>query len=216
MVNYMDKIVGRIVAKTEELGIAENTLILFTADNGTNTAISSRWNGQTIKGGKGGMTDMGTHVPMVAYWKGHSPQGKVLGDLVDFTDLYPTLAAAAGVKLGEDDPVDGRSFLPQLLGQPGTPRDWAFCHYQPYWNKEPGQFARTAEFKLYRDGRFYEPATDLVEQNDLSKELQGEHRIETHHELQTLLDTAPPAPTEKGDRNTKNRPVYPEWKKLGD
>ena len=116
----MDKIVGRLVDKTEALGIAENTLIIFTADNGTNTSITSQWNGQAIRGGKGGMTDMGTHVPMVAYWKGHTPTGKTLDDLVDFTDLYPTLAETAEIKLGEGDPIDGREvFCPNFLANQG-------------------------------------------------------------------------------------------------
>ena len=216
MVNYMDKIVGRIVKKTEQLGIAENTIILFTADNGTNTSITSQWNGQTIKGGKASMTDMGTHVPLVTYWKGHSPQGKVLNDLVDFSDMYPTFAEAAGIKLSGSDTVDGRSFLPQLRGEPGNPRDWVLCHYQPYWNKTPGQFARTAEYKLYRDGRFYEPAADLKEQSDLSKTLTNQQQIDTHRALKKLLDTAPPAPTGKGSRTTVDRPTYPDWQKLWD
>ncbi|WP_145178409.1 sulfatase-like hydrolase/transferase [Rubripirellula lacrimiformis] len=214
MVNYMDKIVGRIVAKTEDLGIAENTLILFTADNGTNVSIRSRWNGVEIRGGKGTMTDMGTHVPLVAYQKGVTATGQVLDDLVDFTDIYPTLADAAGIRLGPSDPIDGRSFLPQLRGQPGNPRDWVLCHYQPYWNKQPGQFARTGQFKLYRDGRFYQPADDLDESDDLSKQLTGKQRLEAHRKLQSLLDSAPPAPAGHGDRETKDRPIYPDWKSL--
>ncbi len=215
MVNYMDKIVGRIVAKTEELGIAENTIILFTADNGTNVNIVSRWRGQDIKGGKGGMTDMGTHVPLLAYWKGTTPQGKVLDDLVDFTDFYPTLAEAAGIRLGKDDPIDGRSFLPQLRGQVGNPRDWIFCHYQPYWRKIPGQFARTARYKLYRDGRFYEPPADLKEQTDLAQTVKDTDRQKVHQQLQTVLNAAPPEPTDRtADRNTEHRPVYPDWQRL--
>lgn len=216
MVNYMDKIVGRILAKTEELGIAENTLIVFTADNGTNTRISTQWNGRNIKGGKGAMTDLGTHVPMIAYWKGHTPEGKVLDDLVDFTDVYPTLADVAGIELDETDPVDGFSLLPQLRGEKGTPRDWMFCHYQPYWNKQPGQFVRTAEYKLYYDGRFYKPADDLDEKKDLSRSMNSERQMEIHRRLQSLLETAPPAPTEPGSVKTKDedRLIYPDWKKL--
>ncbi|MCP4510112.1 MAG: sulfatase-like hydrolase/transferase, partial [Fuerstiella sp.] len=133
MVKYMDTIVGRIVAQVKAIDQLENTIIMFTADNGTNTSITSRWNGQMIKGGKGGMTDMGTHVPFVASWNGTAPQGVVLDDLVDFTDFYATLAAAAGVARGGDDPFDGRSLLPQLRGEEGDPREWVFCHYQPYW-----------------------------------------------------------------------------------
>ena len=207
MVNYMDKLVGRIVAKTEELGVAENTIILFTADNGTHPSITSQWNGRSIRGGKGGMKDMGTHVPLVAYWKNHTPNGKVLDDLLDFTDLYPTLAEAAGIELGGDDPVDGTSFLPQLQGKKGNPRDWVLCHYQPYWNKQPGQFARTTEFKLYRNGGFYAPADDLDEKKPL------EYITPEYEKLKKALDACPPAPTEKGNKNTVDRPIYPGWKK---
>ena len=167
MVEYMDKIVGRLVKKVESIGQEENTIILFTADNGTNRGITSGWQGKDIKGGKGGMKDMGTHVPLVASWPGKSPRGSVIDDLVDFTDMYPTFADAAGVSLGIDDPIDGRSFLPQLLGQSGHPRDLVFLHYQPYWGAQPGQFARTQQYKLYRDGSFFDVPEDLEESNNL-------------------------------------------------
>jgi arylsulfatase A-like enzyme len=216
MVNYMDKIVGRIVSKVEELGQSENTIILFTADNGTNTSITSRWNGQMIKGGKGGMTDMGTHVPFVASWKGMAPEGVVLDDLIEFTDFYATLAAAAGVELGADDPIDGRSFLPQLRGERGNPRDWVLCHYQPYWNKKPGQFARTQDFKLYRDGRYFHVPVDLVEAKALAAGSAGEAGEQTREKLSALLQQCPPAPKEVGKRETKDRPTYPDWKNLVD
>ena len=100
-------------------------------------------------------------------WPGKSPQAAVIDDLVDFTDMYPTFADAAGVSLGKDDPIDGRSFLPQLLGQSGHPRDFVFLHYQPYWGAQPGQFARTQQYKLYRDGRFFDVPEDLEESNNL-------------------------------------------------
>jgi arylsulfatase A len=208
MVNYMDKLVGRITAKTEALGIAENTIIIFTADNGTHTSITSSWKGKDIKGGKGRMKDMGTHVPMVAYWKGHTPKGNVLSDLIDFTDLYPTIAEAAGIVLGNDDPIDGKSFLPQLRGETGTPRNWVFCHYEPYWNKKPGQFARTAEFKLYRSGGFYKPADDLNEENHL------EEGGAEYLELKKVLDACPPESVGNGSKKSVERPIYPDWKKL--
>ncbi|MGB0153391.1 MAG: sulfatase-like hydrolase/transferase [Verrucomicrobiales bacterium] len=215
MVNYMDKIIGRLIQKTEDLGIAENTLIIFTADNGTHTGITSRWRGQPIQGGKAKMDDMGTHVPLVAYQKGRTPEGVVLPDLVDFTDIYPTLAQAAGVGLSEDDPRDGVSFLPQLRGEKGTPREWILCHYQPYWNKKPGQWARTADFKLYRDGRFFQPGEDLKEENNLSGRIDNEAALDVHDALQKLLDSAPPAPKdEEVGREATDRPVHPEWPRL--
>ena len=70
MVQYMDKLVGRIADKVDSLGLGEDTIILFTADNGTNRTIRSNWEGREIQGGKAGMKDNGTHVPLVARWKG--------------------------------------------------------------------------------------------------------------------------------------------------
>ncbi|MDB4300589.1 hypothetical protein N9961_00780 [bacterium] len=153
---------------------------------------------------------MGTHVPFIASWKGKGVTGKVSDDLIDFTDFYPTLAQAAGITLGKDDPIDGVSFLPQLQGKKGTPRDWIFCHYQPYWGNFKGtQFARTQTHKLYPDGRFYKIPSDLKEQNKLAP---------SHPSRQTLskvLESAPPATT-KGTNKAKERPTYPDWKLLSD
>lgn len=211
MVEYMDKIVGRIASKVDELGLAENTLIMFTADNGTNRSITSRWQGQSIRGGKGGMTDMGTHVPFVAYWKGVTPAQTVLGDLIDFTDFYPTLAEVAGISLSDEDPADGRSFLPQLQGEIGNPRDWVLCHYQPYWVKQSGQFVRNQQFKLYRDGRFFDIQADMPEQSPLKvNELDGEAGAALQ-QLRAVLDRAPPAPPADGSRTSEHRPTYPTW-----
>ncbi|MDA0766218.1 MAG: hypothetical protein O3A87_03040 [Verrucomicrobia bacterium] len=118
--------------------------------------------------GKGTTTDMGTHVPCVAYWKGRTPSGLVSSDLIDFTDFYTTIGEAAGVKRGADDPIDGRSFLPQLIGGKGNPREWVLSHYQPYWGNFAGrQYVRNQEFKLYRDGTFYHVPEDLEEARDL-------------------------------------------------
>ncbi|MEO0445157.1 MAG: sulfatase-like hydrolase/transferase, partial [Verrucomicrobiota bacterium] len=112
MVHYMDKLIGRITDHVDSLGLGEETIILFTADNGTHTSITSRWEGMDITGGKAGMKDNGTHVPFVARWKGHTPPGTQSQDLIDFTDFYTTLAEAAGADPHEHDPIDGQSFLP--------------------------------------------------------------------------------------------------------
>ncbi len=213
MVNYMDKLIGRMVAKVEALGLSEKTLVMFTADNGTHRSIRSNWRGRVITGGKGSMKNTGTHVPFLAYWKGQTPSGSALPDLVDFTDFYPTLAAAAGLNLTWKDPGDGRSFLGRLQGRPGQPRDWIFCHYQPYWGKAPGQFVRTAEFKLYQDQRLYRISADPEETHNLF----ADDRLivrQARTQLQAVLDRCPPPPIEKGNSKTVTRPTYPAWNSL--
>ena len=119
MLAYADKIVGQIVAQLEASGVRDNTLILFTGDNGTDQPIVSAWNGTTVAGGKGKMTDAGTRVPLIASWPGVIDTGKVSQDLVDFSDFLPTLCDATGTEVPADLTIDGRSFLPLLAG-PGT------------------------------------------------------------------------------------------------
>ncbi len=166
MIEHLDRIVGRIVIQLEELGLAEDTLILFSGDNGTARGISSNLRSRTIVGDKGETTDAGTHVPLVLNWKGHSAEGAICDDLVDFTDFLPTLLDAAGTESPPDFPVDGRSFLPQVLGKRGNPRDWVFCHYDPRWgNWSKRRYVQNKEWKLYDDGRLFDLGKDILEKN---------------------------------------------------
>lgn len=158
---------------------------------------------------------MGTHVPLVASWKAYPSRGVVLDDPIDFTDFYATFAEAAGVTPGEDDPVDGRSFLPQLKGESGNPRDWVLTHYQPYWgNKKGAQFARNETYKLYRDGRFYDVPEDLKEERNLGKGQAGERGETARTRLNRVLENAPPAPPVQGGKSATERPVHPDWKNI--
>ena len=126
MVAYTDKIVGRFEDKLEELGLLEKTLVIFTADNGSHHNLSSVLDGRRIRGDKGAPTDAGTHVPLFVRMPGTVPGGRVLDDLIDFTDFLPTLADAAGLRPAHNPQLDGRSFWPQLKGEAGKPRVW---HY---------------------------------------------------------------------------------------
>ncbi|MHC4557824.1 MAG: sulfatase-like hydrolase/transferase [Planctomycetota bacterium] len=193
MVAYMDKIVGRIVQKLDNLGLREHTLILFTADNGTPKGITSKMNdGSSIDGGKGLTTNAGTHVPLIANWKGTTPVGNVCTDLVDFSDILPTLAEVAEAPLPKNVTIDGRSFLPQLCGQKGNPRDWIFCWYQ----RNPGnmlyRFVRDKRWKLYGGGDYeradnlYDVPADLLEQNANPGD---DEAAAARARLQSVLDT---------------------------
>ena len=91
MVEYVDKQVGRVTAQLDALKLSEKTLVVFTGDNGTFPGLRSTIKGREMIGDKGRPTDAGTHVPLVAQWKGHIPAGKVNQDLIDFTD-FPAYA----------------------------------------------------------------------------------------------------------------------------
>lgn len=124
MVRYLDKNVGRLMQTLKDLDIEDNTVFIFLADNGTDRDLVNNWgDGKTIAGGKGTMTDRGTHVPMIVRWPNHIRKGSTCSDLIDFSDIFPTLSELARAPLHTDE-IHGRSFLPQLLGKPGNPREW--------------------------------------------------------------------------------------------
>ncbi|MCP3962455.1 MAG: sulfatase-like hydrolase/transferase [bacterium] len=167
MVVYLDEIVGRIVAKLDEAGLRDDTLILFTSDNGTSPKITSSTTSGEVRGGKYRMTDTGTHVPLIANWRGFSPPGAVCDDLVDFSDFLPTLAEATGAEPPADRVIDGRSFLPQVRGQAGKPREWVFCHY-PRRRDDPEKtraYIRDKRWKLYDNGKMYDLSVDPLERS---------------------------------------------------
>ncbi|MEO7515071.1 MAG: sulfatase-like hydrolase/transferase [Verrucomicrobiota bacterium] len=168
MVEYMDKTIGRIVDKLDQLGLRENTLIVFIGDNGTDTSVTSTQNGNPVTGGKGKTTDAGTRVPLIVNWPNTIPINQVSEALVDSSDIFPTVCQAAGVAIPSG--LDGRSFFPQLLGQTGTPRDWSYCWYKPQNGTEADvkEFAHTTRFKLYATGKFYDVANDVLEQSEIN------------------------------------------------
>ena len=113
MVARMDHQVGRILETLDELGIAADTLVVFTSDNG------GAWEANIgdLKGGKTDLHEGGIRVPFAARWPGRIPPGSVSGELGHSTDLLPTFCAAAGVALPEGERFDGLDLLPLLGGR---------------------------------------------------------------------------------------------------
>jgi arylsulfatase A-like enzyme len=186
MVEYMDKVVGQIQDKVIELGLADNTVLIFTSDNGTNRAITTKMQGGSIiKGNKGGTTLAGTHVPLIAWGPGIVQSGKTNQNLIDFSDFLPTIAELTGAKIPADRVIDGVSFAGQLKGKKTKIREWVYCDYAPRWGKwSPSRYVQDARWKLYGDGRFYDLENDPLEKipivvNDYSNLRSVVERFET-------------------------------------
>lgn len=154
MVRRIDMLVGQIVRTLERLDLRRRTLILFTSDNGTSKKVKLQVNGRTVKGGKGNLTNAGTHVPLIASWPGHVPAGRVSDALIDFSDVLPTLAHLAGADLPANRTIDGVSFAPQLLGSDQTHRPWIYTQWRDR------RWVRNRAWKLYGDGTLYHMAND--------------------------------------------------------
>ena len=171
MVAYTDKLIGKLIAKLEELHLRDNTVLLILGDNGTGRGTPSKFQGRDVLGGKGTTTMWGTHVPLIGNWPGHFASGKVSGDLIDATDFLPTICEATATKIPDELKLDGRSFLPQLRGEKGSPRDWLYAWYNPSGGPTAkAEFAHDANFKLYTDGRFFAVAKDDLEKSPLADE----------------------------------------------
>jgi len=212
MVAYMDKLIGRTVAKLDELGIRENTLVIFLGDNGTGREITSQFKEQAYPGGKGLANARGMHVPLIANWPGKIPAGRVNSDLIASTDFLPTLCEAAGAKLPPSLPADGQSFLAQLLGQKGQPREWIYCWYAK--NGGPTathEFAMSVQHKLYRDGRFFELSEDPFEERPLHMDDLSAANAEAARTLALVLeeyaDARPAHLREPAARRSKGDPA---------
>lgn len=169
MVAYMDKLVGQLVSHIDELGLLEETIILFVGDNGTDQAIVSHVNGTEIRGNKGSTNDRGTHVPLIANWKGRLSGESINTSLIDFTDFVPTLLQLSGASKKQAERYDGKSFYPQLFGDYHNKRSWIFTHYEPGWgNFQPRSYAQDTTWKVYKTGEIYHLPSDLDELEPIS------------------------------------------------
>jgi arylsulfatase A len=149
VIEYLDKQVGEITRKIDELGMGKNTIIMFSGDNGTyKGVVTVMRDGRTIRGGKATMQDTGSWVPLIARWTGTVPAKSTYDGLVDFTDILPTCMELAGGKA--TGKLDGQSFAPQLMGKAGMPREWIYVH----WVKE--YFVRDARYRLHENGHLFD------------------------------------------------------------
>jgi len=190
MVAYMDKLIGKLAARLDSLGIRDNTLLVLVGDNGTGRGTRSMMGDRLVIGGKGTTTDAGMHVPLIVSWPGKITAGGVCSDLVDSTDFVPTILDAAGVVTPSGLKLDGRTFLPQILGAEGQPRDWIYSWYSPRQSADMTvrEFAFSHRYKLYRSGEFFDLSKDADEKQPLTvSSLDGEAAVAAKL-LQRALD----------------------------
>ena len=189
MMSYTDKIIGNINSKLEELGIADNTLVIFTGDNGTDVPIVSEMNGVKIAGAKGKSIDAGTRVPLIVKWPGKIQAGKTSDNLVDLSDFLPTICEASNTIVPDSLDLDGRSFYGQLINQNPNPRDWIYNWYSRSGDVEKASvFARTQRYKLYDNGNFFEVPLDLLEEDPIDINTISMEEKETYDMLKNVLE----------------------------
>lgn len=188
---YMDKLVGKLLSVLDDLKLKENTLIVFMGDNGTASIYSERGTigGKALSGKKGSMLECGSLVPTIASWPGVIEPGNVSDLLIDSTDILPTFADLAGAKLPTKNVLDGRSFLPQLMGKKGNPREWIFIELGNKW------YVRNAKWKLNREGELFDMSNAPFQEKLVSNYAENKETSVAYTLLQTALKSLSP---EKG------------------
>jgi arylsulfatase A-like enzyme len=169
-IETVDRNVGRIVERLAKLGIADDTLLIFTSDNGGTSQFTP-----PLKGGKGELYEGGIRVPLVAAGAGVAKPGTTCDMPVTSVDFYPTLLELADAKPPAGQTLDGTSIAPLLRGAATIPRERLFWHFPCYVGRAtPSSAVREGNFKLLEffegGGRFelYDLAKDPGERIDLA------------------------------------------------
>jgi arylsulfatase A len=231
MVESMDESLGRITKKLKELGLEENTIIIFYSDNGGMSAANffrpnrniSKENldkafatsNLPLRAGKGWLYEGGIRVPLIIKWPGKGLQGAVSKIPVISPDFFPTILEMLGIQTDNTikDQTDGKSIATLLKGKKTLDRDaifWHFPHYSNHGTQSPGGAVRSGKYKLieyYENGtvQLFNLDNDLSEQNDLSlKEPEKVKELKTKlHKWRTQVDAKMMLPNPEYDANAK-------------
>ncbi|MFH1717341.1 MAG: sulfatase [Planctomycetota bacterium] len=177
MVQSVDESVGRVMSKLEELGVADNTAVIFMSDNGGLSTVPRE--GPTcnlpLRAGKGWLYEGGIREPMIIKWPGVVKPGSTCGEPVTSTDFYPTMLQMAGLPLRPKQHVDGVSLVALLKGNGRPKREAIYWHYPHYHGSgsKPSGAIRAGDYKLiewYEDNsiELYNLKDDLGEKDDMA------------------------------------------------
>jgi arylsulfatase A-like enzyme len=197
MIASVDESVGRVLAKLDELKLGDNTLVIFTSDNGgvggyNAAGIKARDNTDNapLRAGKGTLYEGGLRVPFIARWPGIVRPGSSSQEPIAHVDVFPTLLDVAGVKSRPKQPLDGVSFAPLLKdARASLKREAIYWHFPGYlegagpgnWRTAPVGALRSGDWKLleyFEDGRLelYNLKDDLGEKQNLAAKLPEQAR----------------------------------------
>jgi len=177
MTSAMDDAIGTIVQAIEDQGLADNTLVVFTNDNGGLVPIGDN---TPLRLGKLFLFEGGIRVPMIIRWPGVTTAGQQHRDAVSLLDLFPTFLTAAGVAPPEGIELDGTDLSPFIRGE-----ETGATHEYLFWRNGPNRAVRRQDWKLVQAGDhiwLFDLATDIGELNNLA-----EDRPEIVTELLTAL-----------------------------
>ncbi|MEP7365796.1 MAG: sulfatase-like hydrolase/transferase, partial [Acidobacteriota bacterium] len=200
---HLDSSVGRVLAKLKELGLEENTVVVFLSDNG---GVDTMFDNAPLRAGKGSVYEGGIRVPCIVRWPGVVKPGTVSEAPLHVVDWFPTLAEVGGAKPPTGHTLDGVSFVPYLRGGPPPKRDrlyWYMPLYDIQWGAVPSAIVREGDWKLIE---FFGDYVDI----DQDYEYTPKGRVELYNlrdDLGEQTDLAAKMP----DRVAAMRRALNEW-----
>jgi arylsulfatase A-like enzyme len=201
----MDDAVGRVLEKVRQLGLEENTLVIFFSDNGGPTASTTSRN-DPLRGFKATTWEGGVRIPFCMQWKGQLPAGKTYGNPIIQLDLLPTCVAAAGGKVDPAWKLDGVNLLPYLKGEnTGKPHETLYWRFGKQWAIRHGDWKLVVGNGGGPEPGLYNLASDISEADD-----QSTKQPEKAKELLAMwqawnAEQAPPSvPDQPAGKNKKN------------
>ncbi|HUV65016.1 MAG TPA: sulfatase, partial [Sedimentisphaerales bacterium] len=185
MIESSDQGVGRIMARLDELNLAENTIVFFFSDNGGVKGITSN---EPLRGGKGMLYEGGIREPMAVRWPSVVKPGSTCDTPIIGVDFYPTILEMTGAPKPAGKLLDGESIVPLLKGAKALKRKALFWHFpaylegkaegarDPHFRTRPGGAVRAGDWKLieyFEDGalELYNLKDDIGEQKNLAEAL---------------------------------------------
>jgi len=189
MVDYVDDLVGRLVDTLDGLNLRDNTIVFFTADNGTVSGVQCKARGKLVNGGKATLAEPGICMPFIVAGP-RVLRGRVTDELVDFSDVFPTLIDLTGARRPQGVTLDGRSFADCLHRQAADRprREWIYSQLGE------DRVVSDKRYKLYNDGRFYDIQADVLETNDLN-DRDDPDIVAARARLSAVLKSLPPDAT---------------------
>ena len=171
-ITYMDEAIGQIIDLLAELGLADNTIVIFLSDNGGSKGPAD--NGP-LRGGKGSLFEGGIRVPCIVRWPGVIPAGTVCEEFLTAMEIFPMLCTAAGVQPPKGVILDGFDMTAVLAGNPRVflSKTKAGARKEMFWQRQGDKAARVGNWKWVessRDSGLFDLSKDISEQYDLSKE----------------------------------------------
>ena len=182
MVEHIDNSVGRVLAKIDQLGLRDDTIVFFFSDNGGLTERFDKADGVVVttnsplRGEKGSLYEGGIREPLIVRWPGKIKAGTKNSTSVTSVDFYPTFLECASIQINPSYPLDGKSLLPLLKQNGNMDREAIYWHYPHYHHSTPASAIRSGDYKLiefFEDSHLelYNLKEDIGEKNNLAEKM---------------------------------------------